>query len=281
MSYIGNEWSLEEGRPIRLYRFSLGDKFWYYTSADGDVQRTMVENGVAKLVTFVAVPITDDGISQTGESTSDALTLTCASSITPSQLYALHPPTTPVQLAILDSHEDDLETVTIYMGEITGRNEPSPGTTSFTVESHMATLSREGLRLGWQRNCPYALYDPVTCRLNKAAWGRFGPVTEIAENRIVVPVATGFATPGQASGGFIEWTDPVRGVERRAIEQHANELLILFGAPVGLTVGMGITVYPGCARTTAACAAYNNLGNYGGAPSLQGKSPFDGTPVFN
>lgn len=280
MTYIANEWSLEEGRPIRLYRFSLGDKFWYYTSADGDVQRMMSEGGVMKMVTFLAVPISDDGINQTGESTSDALTITSASSITPSQLYAVYPPATPVQVALLDTHEGDMEVVTIYMGEITGRNEPNPGTTTFTVETVMATLSREGLRLGWQRACPYALYDPVTCRVNKALWAKTGPVTAISENTIDLPAAEAYADR-RCDGGFIEWTDPVRGIERRAVETHVGARLVLYGVPFGLTVGMAVTVYPGCARTTDACAEFNNLGNYGGAPSLQGKSPFDGTPVFN
>ena len=82
-------------------------------------------------------------------------------------------------------------------------------------------------------------------------------------------------------GGFIEWLDPDRGIERRTIEaQGPDGLIRLFGTGDGIEVGQQFTAYPGCAHNTDACKAFGNLLNYGGIPDLAGKSPFDGDPVF-
>lgn len=276
MSFESREWSLEDGQPIYLYKFTLNEKNWYYTSADADVQLGVDAAGAAIL--WVAVPISDDGISQTGESSSDALTVTTVTTIPPAQIYMDYPPARNITLSIFETHEGDLEMRAIYVGEITQTNVPQPGTMVFTVEMLQALLSREGLRLSWQRACPYALYDPVTCKVNKAQWNIGANVVEIVDNLLKmddIPLPS-----GRLNGGFVEWTDPVRGIERRGIEEHSDNLVRMFGTADGITVGLRLTMYPGCPRTTEGCTSFNNLDNYGGAPALQGKSPFDGSTVF-
>lgn len=274
MAFDNDEDSIEDGRPLRLYRFSLNDKTWRYTSADADVTK----GGY----TWLATPISDEGVSQTGESTTDALTISATTDIVPAQLYMAYPPARPVQVAIFDAHEDSNDIRAVYAGEITGMNITSPGSATFTAETIAASMSREGLRLGWQRACPYALYDPVTCKVNKATFAVAGTVASVTDNEVqVASLAT--ALPNLFSGGFLEWTDPVRGLERRPIEYHSATLLIMFGTADGITPGLVVTVYPGCDRTTGVngCQRFGNLDNYGGAPGMQGVSPFDGTPVFN
>ena len=106
-------------------------------------------------------------------------------------------------------------------------------------------------------------------------------VATIAEFGEIQATALTAHPVGYFSGGFIEWVDPDRGIERRAIESHlAGGVIKLFGSADGTSVGMSFTAYPGCARTTTACNSFNNIGNYGGIPNLDGKSPFDGNPVF-
>lgn len=275
MSYNDLESSIEYGRPSRLYRFSLGDKVWRYTS--GEVDETL-----GGFTWLAGAAISDDGVKQTGESTTDGLTITASSGIEPVQIYMHYPPSSAMQVAIFHHHPDDFdgEVVAVYMGEVTQVDVPVPGTATIPCETISASMRRAGLRLGWQRTCPYALYDAATCRLNKATYA-VAAVATLAEDGQLQATALAAHPVGYFSGGFIEWTDPVRGVERRGIETHgAGGLITLFGSAMGTSVGMSFTAYPGCARTTTACNAFGNIANYGGIPDLQGRSPFDGNPVF-
>lgn len=271
MAFEPLETSLEDGRPVVFYRFSLNDKVWRYTSADDD----LTKGGFS----WEAVPIADDGPNQSGESTQDALRITTTTKIVPADLYMHFPPARNVQVAMFVAHEGDSELLATYQGEITQFNIPQPGTAVFTCETLSATMQREGLRLGWQRSCPYALYDPVTCKVDKTAHGVAGVVDEVVGNIVVVASAAG-QPAGRFSGGFLEWTDPVRGIERRGIESHVGDELTMFGTADGITAALAVVAYPGCARTTDACATFSNLPHYGGIPAMQGKSPYDGSPVF-
>lgn len=272
MSFDALETSIENGRPIYLYRFILNDKTWYYTSADHDIE--------ALGQTWIAVPIADDGTKLTGEAVTDALSITASTEIEPAKIYMHYPPSRPIQVAILRLNDGNSDSKTVYMGEITQVNVATPGTATITCETLSATMNRDGLRLGWQRSCPYALYDPLTCRVDKWAWAIPAVIDDIIEDQVICSALAG-QDDHRFAGGFIEWTDPVRGVERRALE-NSNSLgtIVIFGTTDGLEVGMNITVFPGCTRTTASCNKFNNMLNYGGIPALQGKSPFDGDPIF-
>ena len=271
MTFGAYEESLEDGRPIYLYRFSLNDKVWRFTSAD----ETLVRGGF----TWEAVPISDEGTSQTGNATTDALMITSTTSIVPAQLYMQYPPSSPVQVAIFETHEGDNEIIAIYMGEVTQMAIPQPGMARFTCETFSGTMQREGLRLGWQRGCTYALYDPVTCRVNKAEWGVAGVVASVVDNIVQLAALDG-QPDARFRGGFVEWIDPVRGIERRGIEGKIGGAMLMFGSADGIEPGVTLTAYPGCPRTTSGCVSFNNLPNYGGVPALKGRSPFDGAPVF-
>lgn len=274
MAYNYFETSVDQGRPLFLYRFSLGESVWRYTSADSDV--------VLGSDTWTAVPISDDGMKQTGEAVTEAMTITASSKITPAQMYLSYPPSRQIQVSILALHDGDTETRAVYAGEVTQCNVTQPGTVKLTCETLSATMAREGLRLTWQRSCPYALYDPVTCKVNKTAFSAAALVTAQESNVLTVPSLSSFAA-GYFSGGFVEWSDPVRGRERRGIEEHTNDgevLLTLFGGAAGIDTGAMLDVFPGCSRNVAGCTKFNNLLNYGGVLKLAGKSPFDGSAVF-
>lgn len=273
MSFLSHEHSTEDGRPIFLYEFRLNDKVWNYTSAD----TTQVIGGVP----WLAVPIADDGVSQTGEAVTDALSITTSTKIGAAEVYMQYPPSSPMAVAIFSKHYEDTEIRCRYVGEVTSPDVSQPGTIIFTCETLSATMNREGLRLGWQRNCPHALYDPVSCKVEKAAYAQPSAVTLIVGNLLTVPSLAG-APADRYAGGFVEWLDVTRGIERRGIESSLTDgRIIMFGTAEGMSVGMNLVAYPGCDRTTSSCQLFNNLPNFGGVPSLQGKSPYDGESVFN
>lgn len=283
MAFDTIEASPEDGRPVAFYEFTFGSTTWRYTSADQDI--------TISSVVWSRAAISDDGVRQTGESTTDALQLTAPSWIGPAQVFMEGSPSQPILLTIRTKHEGDAEIRVVYSGEISQINFPLPGSCRITCETTSASMQREGLRLGWQRSCPYTLYDPLTCRLDRTAWGVNFTVTAI-NGEVVTVLAAVAKTRSYFSLGFIQWAHPTRGVEYLQLENMADigvgppappsttVMLHLLDLPGSLYVGATGTAYPGCSFTPASCQAFSNFDNYGGYTTIPGKSPFDGNPVF-
>lgn len=273
MTYEAFESSVEEGRPVSFYEFTFGSIVWRYTSAE----EALVANGH----TWQPAAIMDDGVRQTGEISSDAMTITAPAWVGPGQLFMSGTPSRGVQVSIYQRQEGDPEgqIVTRYVGEVSQVNYPIPGSCRITVETLMASLERDGLRLAWQRACPYALYDPVTCKLDKTPWGRAFTVLDFDGQTATVEFAVAVAD-GYLNDGYVEWNHPFRGVELLAVESHVGNRITFFSFSPELMPGATGIAYPGCNLSPAACQAFGNYDNYGGHPDLPGKSPFDGDPVF-
>lgn len=272
MSFDSIEISNDEGRPIFLYSFTLGSAVWRYTSGDADVTL----NGYK----WSAVPISDDGVKLTGEAQTDSITITAPNTIAPAQMFIGTPPSQAIMVGIYHFHEGDDQAVLGYVGELIQVGQPQPGTATLTCNAISASMQRDGLRLGWQRTCPYALYDTLTCKAPKGEHAITCKVFEIVGNNVTLSGLDDVADDTLA-GGFIEWVDPSRGTEFRGIESQKGNTVGMFGLADGLYYGLELKAYPGCDRRASTCATkFNNLPNYGGIPDLPGKSPFDGDPVF-
>ena len=271
------ETSIDGGRPVYLYRFLLGPNTWRYTSADADI--------TAGGFTWEAAAISDLGISQTGESAQDALTIQMDSQLPPALAFRGAPPTSTMQVTIFRTHEGDVDgqVIAAYVGEVSSVNTPTPNLAIITCETIAATMRRAGLRLGWQRTCPYVLYDPLTCKVNKLTYEVLGTVDSISTSGVVVVSEMAAYPAGYFSGGLISWSDPIKGNETRTIEKHMDSPaggFVILGTAEGITVGLSVKIYPGCARSMGACIAFSNLPNYGGIPHLPGVTPFGDTPTF-
>lgn len=264
--------SLELAQPVYLYQFTLHEQSWRFTSSAREV---LTPDG--KLWSPTAM--SHDGVKQSGNTTSDVLGITCPSDIAPVQLYMIAPPSGSVLVTIFQKDAQDDEYVAIYMGEVSQVNCPNPGKATISCETLTSTLRRNGLRLSWQRSCPYSLYDPATCKVPKVAYATPAVIEAINGFYIDLTLA-GSLEPGIYVGGFFEWEHPVKGLEFRGIEQQLGNQLKVFGSTLDLYVGMSITLYRGCNRSPTACASFNNFDNYGGVPGMPGTSPFDGNPVF-
>lgn len=274
MSLIDYETSVEDAKPVYLYAFSLGARTWRYASSASDVVTT---DGFV----WQATPISHSGVSLTGEALTDTLTIDAPTSIAPVQIYMINPPSVPIGLMIRQKDVADDEVVVIYVGDVIQVNFPEPGSAKISCETVSVSLRRQGLRLGWQRACPYAVYDESTCKVNKAAYAVTGVIEAVDGFNISVAGAPDLVSnPSIYVGGYFEWVHPVKGLEFLTIEAQSGAALTVFGTTMDLYVGLSITLYRGCNRTPAACNSFNNFDNYGGIPLMPGKSPFDGTPVF-
>ncbi len=272
MAFQDLEDSREDGRLIVLYEFTFGSTIWRYANADQDI--------VAAGQTWKAAAISDDGVRQSGESAADALQINAPQWIGPSQVFMRAAPSQTISVRIKEKHEDSAEVVIRYSGEIAQVNYGKmPNSCQITCETLSATLAREGLRLGWQRACPYVVYDSLTCKVSKASYAHTARV--VAISGFVIQVNSLAPAAGYFDNGFIEWTHPIRGVEYIPIEAHNGVNLWAYVSPGELYVGALLTIYPGCSNTPEDCQSkFSNYDNYGGEPHMPGKSPFDGDPVF-
>lgn len=272
MSFNTLESSTEDGQPILLFRFTSGSIVWRYTSR---AQPYIDPDGN----TWQSVAISDtSGVRQSGEAAADALTIECPITLGPVQAHQ-QPGAPDIHVAMLRTHEGDSELKVTYSGEIAQVNFVGVGMALVTCETTSVTMKRPGLRLPWQKNCPYALYDPHTCKVDKDDYGTNERVQTISGFTITItgtPPADGYL-----NGGYMTWLSP-RGVEYRGIESNVGATLLVFGLTGDMYPGLLMTLYPGCAMDKATCTdKFDNLLNYGGVPNLPGKSPFDGKPVFN
>lgn len=273
MSFLPIEKSREDGRPVGFYRFILGAQVWRYTSGDEDI----VLDGFK----WQRAAISDDGVKQTGDTVTETLTISCPWWIGPIQVFVGGTPSVGINVTIFDKHEQSPELFVRYIGEVVQVNPLSPGTASIQCDSLISTMNREGLRLGWQRSCPYVIYDPTTCRLDRTPFGRSVTVLSIDGVTITVAYGSGAAiADGRFDGGFIEWSHPIRGTEFLAVDKQVANSIQLFGDPGDLHVGATGTVFPTCKFEPVSCQAFGNYDNYGGVPDLPGRSPFDGKPIF-
>lgn len=276
--------------PVVLYRFARGSQAWRYTSADQDI--TMVEDALTSFV-YTAIPISDAGMSVSSEPSQDQLVVTLPWDLPLVTLFARTPPSEPVRLEVSHTHFGDTSTTPVrapdpsrrlmWSGTISAVKRTNPGTAELTCVTAVQSFDRNGLRLGWSRNCPYVLYDPKTCKADKTLHSVTGVVLAVDNVNLNVAEFAGFPND-TLTGGSLEWVaydgaPPV--YERRVIGGHFGPGIRLIGTTEGITVGMTVTAYRGCDRTVTTCNnVFANIDNNGSDPFLPGVSPFDGNPVF-
>lgn len=276
MSFDILETSTEQGRPVVLYQFTMGNLVWYYTSADETI---ILKGDEGKL--WLPVSISHDEVKQTGEPLNEMLTIYAPSSIGPAQLFMAAVPPRGVMVTIFEKHETSNDIQVSYVGEVSQIGFPQPGSCKISCETISASMTREGLRLAWQRSCPYSVYDPTTCRLDMASQARPFTILAVDEAKVTVEFVSAPAS-GLLNDGFLEWTHPIRGIEYLPIDTQDGNVLTINSDPGEMIVGAQGKAYPTCRLTPAACQAFGNYDNYGGAEDMPGKSPFDGlsSPFF-
>lgn len=272
MSFSDFETSLQNGQPVRLYQFQRGPLRWGYTSADRDILHLSI--------TFKSIEggIIDDGIRQTNDAQADTLNLTVPAKLDIAQMYRVIAPSQTVAVTIFDLHFGDAGYLVVWVGQVAGVLFKDQYTAKIQCQTLAATLERTGLRKTWSRNCPHTLYDDA-CKAPRSLYRVDGLIDRI--DGVSIGFADAAAQPnGFYAGGYIEWTSQY-GLEQRGIESHQGDLLTIYGGASGLAIGQELAIYAGCDRTLNTChTRFNNVPNYGGAPYMPGKSPFDGTRVF-
>lgn len=178
-------------------------------------------------------------------------------------------PNERITLRIQQKHRGDAEVIgawlgiaraVTYVGDRTLiRCEPIPG-----------SYRRPGLRIAYERKCPYHLYEANTCRLSAATFKVDAVVGSFAGATIT---ATAF---GALASGYLNGGEVVIGFDRRLVIDHTGSVVTLNQPFSSLAAGDALEAYPGCDRLKATCIAkFNNLVNFGGFPWMPDKNPFE------
>lgn len=275
MAYDLIETSDYDATALYLYEFSLGNNVWRYTSADSDV----AVGGEA----WEHAAIEHDGVSQTGDAAQDNPKLTIPSNIIPALVFAGSPPAQTMMIRFMKGHDGDSAARVFWVGVVSSVNWTQPGRLEMSLFTLSATLQRQGLTQSYQRGCRHVLYGQGygQCNVDRSQFAVPATVVTTAAGIVQLTGISAFP-PGWFDGGYLEWDDVNRGMERRTIERfEGGDQVRLFGLSDGLYESLEVTLYPGCPRTIAACdTKFDNVENYGGQPHLPGDSPYDGDPIF-
>lgn len=271
MAHDDIERSNYDAQPVVLYSFAIGPNEWHYINGE----KTEVIGGVP----YLPLAITDNGEAMSGEVTADDFVITMDGSADFVTLFRGTPPS--AEITVLKRHWNAGETEAPVVGTYlvrSGRRSDAAGW-EITCRALTASLNRNGLRLGWGRGCPHALYDQ-NCAVNPNNYRVATTVASLTGTSFTAPGLTGFPA-NYFAGGYFEWEWLPGVLEKRAIESSQGASIGVLGTTDGMQLNGPIALYPGCNRTTAMCnSRFGNILNYGGYPLMPGESPFDGKPVF-
>jgi len=273
MNFDAREQSLAQGQPVRLYQFSRGVLHWSYNTSDRDITWNN------QIFRTIRGGIIDSGIVQSGDPEADKLTITAPADLEVAQLWRGVPPSDQTELVIYDMHWVDSEALVTWLGSVSGVNWPTLDTASITCLTLDAELDQPGLTDTYSRTC-LAVWGDARCKVNTSSYMLIAPIQGVTGAAVTAGAAAAYAD-GWFSGGYAEWPVGSGNYDRRFIEQHTGDQLVMLGGTSGMPTSGVLRVYPGCDGLITTCQGkYGNKDNFRGEPQLQGESPFDGNQVW-
>lgn len=286
MAFNDIEMSTDAGRPAILVEFSRPGRTWRYTNMEEDIEF----DGN----TYTAVPMTVSDLTQSSESSNDAVSFDLPESAPFAQYLDSTPISVDISATMRKLHiiEDPqggmmapgtIDAPVAWVGTYSAIKRNLPNSRTIVCNTISISMARGGLRLSWSRGCQHFLYKRG-CYVNAADYEVIAPAAPVIVSGLQVNIPgleSIIPEVGYFTGGYIQWELEPGIVERRWIERHSTLELYIFGTTYLLDQGSNWRLYPGCNRTPYQCEnRFNNILNYGGINHLQGRSPFDGNPIF-
>ena len=153
--------------------------------------------------------------------------------------------------------------VVLFEGNCAGVD-PSSTQVILHVKSDLELLQQQMPRVLFQPGCANSFGDSG-CGINIASLTSTG---SLASGPTASAVGTGLSkADGYYTLGVLVMTSGAASGSRRTISSYVSNVATL-SVPLPQTPAAGDTfqIYPGCARTLAACTAYSNSNNYNGYP---------------
>lgn len=271
MTYELIEVSIDNGKPVRLYKFNRGVMTWTYCTGDRDI--------TLQTLKYKSMAISDNEIQQSGEAAADAFEVYGPAGLDVAQLFRGVGPSNAIEVTVYDLHYGDFDAVIAYMGSIYSVNWPAEDRCTIVCNTDSVGLASLGLKLTWGRGCGH-MWGDHNCLVNKDLY-RVDALVQSKDGLIISSGTFETKPDGWFAGGYVEWPVGTGQYDSRGIVSHVGSVLELLGGTDGIGLGMTLTAYPGCNRTIQECHdKYDNDENCGANPHQPGKSPFDGTPVM-
>lgn len=266
MTYESFEESIEGGRPVELYKFTIGLNVYRYTSAEDEVVPAF------DATTYFPRQITRNNPAQTNEDRREPLELTLPTTDEVAQKFISIPPGQEVSLEITRFHRGDTEAYIIWQGKIIGAAYTRDGRVcTLSGVTDEAAFSRPIPRFKYQGLCNHVLFDDG-CTVSRASFKYTGTVSVVSGNDITVDGLEAAKGSDWAVGGYVD----VGGNDfRMVLAQSGDTLTLLVPFETG-PLGSSVDVYAGCDHSLSVCdSKFSNAVNFGGFPFVPTLNPFD------
>lgn len=274
MGFTSPEFSIEEGRPVELYRFR--------TSAGLDYRFTNAENEITDDDSLVYTPasIEREQFSQSQQRTATEMVvrLPYLDDVTDemAQQFIDKPPEGRTTLTIKRHHLTDSGNVFVqfWQGSVISASYDENGAVELLCKGLKNIFDREGPRATWGSMCQHQLYDDL-CSVDPAGFTTFNATIDSISSSGVEIALSGFGSPipDFVGGRMIKGN----GADSRlVVAQSGNVLTLQQPFRSDLVAGDTVDIEQGCNHTTGDCISkFSNIDNFGGFPYTPGLNPFN------
>jgi uncharacterized phage protein (TIGR02218 family) len=266
MTAQDQELSVHDSRPIEAYRFTAPNSVHLYNDSDEEItingQVYLPTSGLRRGAIDVGVSI------NTPRLMSVYIPFDCDVAV--EQAYLTSPDYLIIEIFRVQ-RGTDYDTDNQKIWDSTAQAFESDGLMiNITTQSIIASsLSNPLLNAVWQRSCNFILYDPDTCKANKATHTRTSDVTVVGDTAITV-VDDQFDDHALVVGTALNTRT---GETRLIIDNLANVITLAYGFN-DVIVGDTIDLIRGCKHNSDDCVEpFNNIENYGGFKFIPRSSP--------
>jgi uncharacterized phage protein (TIGR02218 family) len=264
MTYENRETSVESGKPVELYHFTIGTTHYYYTSAPD----TFLFGGN----NWVPRQIERTDPSQSTEDRRQQMEVTLPTEDPVASRFVGIIPGSLMTLEISRYHRDDTGVFILWSGAVVGASYGLQGAQcTLRCVTSEAAFSRAIPRYKYQGLCNNVLFDDL-CQVTKASFTHTDTCTDVTGSDITVQnLATTFPTANWAVGGYASFNDS----DFRLVMAQTSDVLTLFIPFENSPLGQTVKVFAGCDHLIATCKdKFSNLINFGGYPYVPTVNPF-------
>lgn len=269
MTYQAKETSVEDGRPVEVYTFTVGAQQFFYTSAEDVV--------AIGSTSFTPRPISRENTREDPARRDQDFVVRLPTSDDVAQFFVGVMPGIRVRLKVQRFHRSDTptpEVVTVFDGFVNAaRFEKQARECILVSRPVLASNGRTIPRRTYQGPCNHVLYDPLTCKVDDtdAAFRAANRTVTSQVGNVLTVVGISPAYPdGHFTGGYVE---AIGQNDFRLILDHVGATLTLL-LPFSQIPPL-VNVFAGCAHDVATCSSkFDNLLNYGGFPFVPTRNPF-------
>lgn len=281
MSYLGQEESVEVGRPVELYLFRnntiIAQQFAYTTAPRDQVHAALTYEPRA-------MTRTDLDVEQAEVGTDKDITITLPATdplVNPRWISSIPPGKD--EITIFRRHASDggsPETITYWKGFIDSVSFDGEGVAKIRAISEGGLLRRLIPKRTYRGLCNHVLFDSG-CKVNRSLFEFTITVTAISLDGLTVTFNSAGSISGQASDFFLGGEMQKPAGDRRMVLTYTDlggnsgQALILLPF-FDVAIGDVLKLTAGCDHVISTCRLkFANEVNFGGFPWVPTRNPFD------